>query len=61
MALYLTATVIALWPSSRTATPPWLAAFCLATAVTVPLLVTSQLDPTVNNGYATWHVSAIGL
>lgn len=60
MALYLTATVIALWPSSPTAMPPWLAAFCLATAVTVPLLVTSQLDPTVNNGYATWHVSAIG-
>ncbi len=60
MVLYLTATVIALWPTSPTAMPPWLAAFCLATAVTVPLLVTSQLDPTVNNGYATWHVSAIG-
>lgn len=60
MALYLAATVIALWPSSPTTMPPWLAAFCLATAVSVPLLVTSQLDPTVNNGYATWHVSAIG-
>ncbi|MET1053637.1 MAG: hypothetical protein ABWX65_13455 [Mycetocola sp.] len=60
MVLYLTATGLALWPSSPTAMPAWLAAFCLATAVTVPLLVTSQLDPTVNNGYATWHVSAIG-
>lgn len=60
MVLYLAATVIALWPSSPTAMPPWLAAFCLATAVSVPLLVTSQLDPSVNNGYATWHVSAIG-
>ncbi|MBG6239521.1 hypothetical protein IWX78_002508 [Mycetocola sp. CAN_C7] len=60
MVLYLAATGIALWPSSPTAMPPWLAAFCLATAVTVPLLVTSQLDPSINNGYATWHVSAIG-
>ncbi|MET0861291.1 MAG: hypothetical protein ABW091_09715 [Microbacterium sp.] len=60
MALYLAATVMALWPSSPTAMPSWLAAFCLATAVSVPLLVTSQLDPTANNGYATWHVSAIG-
>ncbi|GHD42458.1 hypothetical protein D9V29_00950 [Mycetocola manganoxydans] len=60
MALYLTATGMALWPSSPTAMPAWLASFCLATAISVPLLVTSQLDPAVNNGYATWHVSAIG-
>jgi hypothetical protein len=60
MVLYLAATVLALWPSSPTAMPLWLAAFSLAAAVSVPLLVTSQLDPTANNGYATWHVSAIG-
>src|SRR5699024_2051864 len=28
--------------------------------VGVPLLVTSQLDPADDNGYATWYVAAIG-
>ncbi|MFU8945597.1 hypothetical protein ACLRGF_02590 [Mycetocola zhadangensis] len=60
MGLYLLATVLSLWPTSPTAMPGWLAALNLATAVSVPLLVTSELDPLVNNGYATWHVSAIG-
>jgi hypothetical protein len=60
MALYLVATIISLWPTSPTAMPGWLAGLNLATAVSVPLLVTSELDPLVNNGYATWHVSAIG-
>ncbi|GGF00610.1 hypothetical protein [Mycetocola zhadangensis] len=60
MALYLAATVLSLWPTSPTAMPGWLAAFNLGTAVSVPVLVTSELDPLVNNGYATWHVAAIG-
>lgn len=60
MALYLVATVLSLWPTSPTAMPGWLAALDLATAVSVPLLVTSELNPQVNNGYATWHVAAIG-
>ncbi len=60
MVLYLVATVLSLWPTSRTTMPVWLAALDLATAVSVPLLVTSELNPDVNNGYATWHVAAIG-
>ena len=26
----------------------------------LPLLVTSQLDPDADNGYATWYVAAVG-
>lgn len=60
MVLYLVVTIISLWPSSPTAMPLWLASLNLGTAVALPLLVTSQLDPSVNNGYATWHVASIG-
>lgn len=60
MALYAVATIASLWPTSPTLMPPWLAGFNLATAVALPLLVTSQLDPNVDNGYATWYVAAVG-
>jgi hypothetical protein len=60
MALYGVATVISLWPTSPTRMPVWLAAFDLAVCVAVPILVTSQLDPSKDNGYATWYVAAVG-
>jgi hypothetical protein len=60
MILYAVATVISLWPTSPTRMPVWLAAFDLAVCVAVPILVTSQLDPTKDNGYATWYVAAVG-
>ncbi len=42
--------------------PIWLAAFSLAVAVSLPLLVTATLDPhrPGGNGYATWYVAAVG-
>ncbi|MFF1878102.1 hypothetical protein [Leifsonia sp. NPDC058230] len=60
MILYAIATVISLWPTSPTKMPLWLAAFDLAVCVAIPILVTSQLDPAKDNGYATWYVAAVG-
>ncbi|MBD8533821.1 hypothetical protein [Plantibacter sp. CFBP 13570] len=60
MLVYAVASVLSLWPMGTTRMPSWLASINLATAIIVPLLVTSQLDPTRNNGYATWHVASIG-
>ncbi|HEY2557817.1 MAG TPA: hypothetical protein VGI08_11975, partial [Diaminobutyricibacter sp.] len=60
MILYGVATVISLWPTSPTRMPVWLAAFDLAVCVAVPILVTSQLDASKDNGYATWYVAAVG-
>jgi hypothetical protein len=60
MILYAIATVISLWPTSPTKMPLWLAAFDLAVCVAIPILVTSQLDPSKDNGYATWYVAAVG-
>ncbi|AMB60277.1 hypothetical protein [Microterricola viridarii] len=60
MALYAVATLISLWPSSPTQMPLWLGGFTLATVIALPLLVTSQLDPHADNGYATWYVAAVG-
>ena len=53
MVLYAVATVLSLWPTSPTKMPLWLAAFDLAVCVVIPILVTSQLDPARDNGYAT--------
>ena len=60
MALYAVATVISLWPTSPTKMPLWLAAFDLAVCVVIPILVTSELNPAKDNGYATWYVAAVG-
>lgn len=60
MVLYGVVTLVTLWPQSPTRMPPWLAGLALATAVALPLLVTSQLDPAAQNGYATWYVAAVG-
>ncbi|GAB3616087.1 hypothetical protein GCM10027416_06440 [Okibacterium endophyticum] len=58
--VYLVATGCALWPVSPTKVPLWVGVVGLVASIAVPLLVTSQLDPAVNNGYATWHVASVG-
>lgn len=58
--LYIAATIATLWPTKRAALPHWLAAFDLAVCLAIQILVTSQLDPDANNGYATWYVAAVG-
>jgi hypothetical protein len=58
--LYSIATVASLWPVGPARMPDWLAAFDLAVSIVLPLLVTSQLDPAGDNGYATWYVAAVG-
>lgn len=60
MVLYVVATVVSLWPTAPVRMPLWLAFFNLATSIALCLLVTSELDPAANNGYATWHVASIG-
>jgi hypothetical protein len=60
MALYAAATVAVLWPTKHMIMPVWVASFCLAVSIVLPLVVTSQLDSSVKNGYATWYVAAVG-
>ncbi|QTX05304.1 hypothetical protein [Agromyces archimandritae] len=60
LSLYVVATVLSLWPVRRVRMPDWLASYDLAVAIALPMLVTSQLDPGAHNGYATWHVAAVG-
>ncbi|HEX6955844.1 MAG TPA: hypothetical protein VF156_13295 [Agromyces sp.] len=60
LALYVVVTILSLWPVRRARMPDWLAALNLAVAIVLPLLVASQLDPTEDNGYATWYVAAVG-
>ncbi|MCX7520989.1 hypothetical protein OSC27_01720 [Microbacterium sp. STN6] len=60
MVVYALATAVSIWPGSPVKMPLWLAAFDLAVCVALPLLVTSQLDGGADNGYATWHVAAVG-
>jgi hypothetical protein len=58
--LYAVATSITLWSTKSARMPVWMAAFDLAVCVAIPLLVTSELDASASNGYATWHVAAVG-
>lgn len=60
MVLYGVATVLSLWPTSPVRMPLWLASFDLAVCIAIPVLVTSQLDSSADNGYATWYVAAVG-
>jgi hypothetical protein len=60
MVLYALATLLSLWPKSPVAMPYWLAAFNVGVAAAMCFLVTSQLDPSTENNYGTWHVAAIG-
>jgi hypothetical protein len=58
--LYAAATIACLWPTKRAALPHGLAAFGLGSCLAIQILVSSQLDPAANNGYATWYVAAVG-
>jgi len=60
MVLYALATLISLWPASPVSMQRWLGALNVAVTLAVCLLVTGQLDRTIENSYATWHVAAIG-
>jgi hypothetical protein len=62
MAIYALATFAVLVPDKRPRMPIWLAAFAVAIAIVMPMLVTSVLDPgrEGGNGYATWYVAAVG-
>ena len=65
MMLYAVATVLSLMPTTRRRMQLWLAAFNLAVAVAVPILVTSQLlVPGLlyvpGSDRSTWYVAAVG-
>ncbi|MEF2977719.1 hypothetical protein [Subtercola sp. YIM 133946] len=60
MVLYAGATVMSLWPTSPLAMPMWMAALNFGVCLVVSILVFSQLDGHVFNGYATWSVAAVG-
>ena len=62
MVIYLIATTLSLSRRGPARMPIWMAAFNVAIVVTIPLLVTSELDPhrEGGNGYATWYVAAVG-
>ncbi|MET0725814.1 MAG: hypothetical protein ABWY36_05635 [Leifsonia sp.] len=60
LAMYVVATVVSLWPTRELRLAIWASALDLAVAIAMPLLVCSQLDPAVDNGYATWYVAASG-
>ncbi|AZZ55812.1 hypothetical protein [Rathayibacter iranicus] len=60
VALYVTATVIALWPGSITRLSLPVAIGMTGISIALPLLVAPSLDPTASNGYATWYIAAAG-
>ncbi len=58
--LFAVATVISLWPSKKARMPVWMAAFDVAIALVVPLLVASVVRTVPPDSYAAWHSAAIG-
>jgi hypothetical protein len=60
MALFAIATAISLWPSKKSRMPVWMAAFDVAIALVVPLLVHSVVPKVPTGSYAAWHTAAIG-
>jgi hypothetical protein len=60
MALYAAASIMSLLPWGPSRMPIWMASINLAVVIALPLLVTSQLDPSKSNGYGTWYVAAVG-
>ncbi len=60
MVLFAVATIASLFPSKRRRMPVWLAAFNVAIALIVPLLVTSVVHRVPADSYAAWHTAAIG-
>lgn len=61
MVLFAIATVVSLLPWGPVRMPIWMAAFNFAVVIAITFLVSTQLDPTVPNGYATWYVAASGV
>lgn len=62
MAIYAIATIAVLFPDKRPRMPIWLAAFAVAIAAVLPIIISLVLDPRRDggNGYATWYVAAVG-
>ena len=60
MGVYFVASVVSLVPFGPTRMPIWMASVNLAAVIALPILVTTQLDPTKHNGYGTWYVAAVG-
>jgi hypothetical protein len=59
MILFAIATAASLWPSQRSRMPVWMAAFNVAVALAVPVLVTSVVHTVPPDSYAAWHTAAI--
>ncbi len=60
MVLFAIAVTLSLLPSKRARMPVWMAAFNVAIALVVPLLVTSVVHTVPPDSYAAWHTAAIG-
>ncbi|SMH33110.1 hypothetical protein SAMN06295885_0825 [Rathayibacter oskolensis] len=60
VALYVAATVIALWPGPALRMSAPVAVGMTAVAIALPLLVAPSLDPGASNGYSTWYIAAVG-
>jgi hypothetical protein len=60
MVLFAIAVTVSLLPSKRARMPIWMAAFNVAIALVVPLLVTSVVHTVPADSYAAWHTAAIG-
>jgi hypothetical protein len=60
LAAFAGAVVLSLLRPRTRVLPVWVAVVDLAVAIGLPLAVSSQLDPSADNGYATWYVAAVG-
>ncbi|KZX20824.1 hypothetical protein [Rathayibacter tanaceti] len=60
VALYVAATVVALWPGASMRLSLPVAIGMTGVAIALPLLVAPSLDPTASNGYSTWYIAAVG-
>jgi hypothetical protein len=60
MIIYAAASAVSLLPWGPTRIPVWMAGLNLAVVIALPLLVSGQLDPHLENGYGTWYVAAVG-
>jgi hypothetical protein len=60
MILYAAASVMSLAPWGPTRMPVWMAGLNVAVVIALPLLVSGQLNPRLENGYGTWYVAAVG-
>ncbi|SEB37235.1 hypothetical protein SAMN04489806_0243 [Paramicrobacterium humi] len=58
--IYAAVTAMTLLPFGGKGMPLWASTLAVSCAVVITLIVTSQLDATAENGYATWHTNAVG-